>query len=222
MGAVAIAVSGLICVGATYAHWRRFMVPITIAAGAGAVAATVIALLIAAFNPSSPSAELFVMMLVLCAGLAMFAFAMRWDISDRTRETRRSDVAFWLHLLAAPMIAHPVFWLLGVTSGEGNASAAFVVLGVYVLMGIIAIAVDRRAILVSALAYVLFALAMLFREFGILELNVGVTALIIGSALLSLSAFWTPIRRFVVGKLPEAVQAKLPVTHLRVYPAAAA
>jgi hypothetical protein len=29
---------------------------------------------------------------------------MWWDSSDRARLTRRSDVAFWLHLLAAPMI----------------------------------------------------------------------------------------------------------------------
>jgi hypothetical protein len=214
MGAVAIALSGLVCVGATYAHWRRFMVPITIAAGAGAVAATVIALLLAAFNPSPTSAEIFLMLLVLTSGLALFAFAMRWDMSDRARETRRSDVAFWLHLLAAPMIAHPIFWMLGVTSGEGNAGAALSVLGVYILMGLIAIAVDRRALLVSALAYVLFALALLFRKFGVVELNVAVTALIIGSALLCLSAFWAPIRRFVVDKLPSALQARLPVTHL--------
>ncbi len=214
VGAIAIAVSGLICVCAAYAHWRRFMVPITIAAAAGAVAVTTIALILAAFNPADGSTELLMMALILAAGLAMFAFAMRWDISDRTRETRRSDVAFWLHLLAAPMIAHPIFWMLGVTSGEGNAGAALVVLGVYIIMGVIAIAVDRRAMLVSALAYVLFALAMLFREFGILELNVAVTALVIGSALLSLSAFWTPIRRFVVRKLPDGLQTKLPVTHL--------
>jgi hypothetical protein len=215
-GAIAVAVSALIVVGAAYAHWRRFMVPITIAAGAGAVAATVMGLFMAALNPAPDSAEMIIMMMVLVSGLAMFAFAMRWDISDRTRETRRSDVAFWLHLLAAPMIAHPIFWLLGVTSGEGNAGAALMVLAVYVIMGIIAIAVDRRAMLVSALAYVLFAMAMLFRTFGLLELNVAVTALVIGSGLLSLSAFWAPIRRFVVGKLPSALQARLPVTHLAV------
>lgn len=33
-------------------------------------------------------------------------------------------------------------------------------------IGIFALAIDRRALLVSALAYVLFALTLLFREFG--------------------------------------------------------
>ena len=40
------------------------------------------------------------------------------------RITRRSDVAFWLHLLAAPMIAHPIFSLLGLNSGGVSAGEA--------------------------------------------------------------------------------------------------
>src|SRR3546814_7832497 len=98
---------------------------------------------------------------------------MWWDRSDRVRQTRRSDVAFWLHLLAAPMIAHPIFFLLGVTQGDDISSgAAAMVVGIYVLFGLIALAIDRCALLVSALAYVLFALTQLFRTFGAVELNV--------------------------------------------------
>jgi hypothetical protein len=89
------------------------------------------------------------------------------------------------------------------------------VIAVYVAMGVVALAVDRRALLVSALAYVLAALTYLFREFGVVELNVAITALVIGSALLCLSAFWTPIRRAVVEKLPDTLQTMLPVTHLK-------
>ena len=84
---------------------------------------------------------------------------MRWDISDRSRQTRRSDVAFWLHLLAAPMIAHPLFAWLGIADGDTvGLGGVVVVLAVYVVFGLVALAVDRRALLVSALAYVLFAL----------------------------------------------------------------
>ena len=43
--------------------------------------------------------------LMFVAGLGVFAFAMRWDLQDPERITRRSDVAFWLHLAAAPLIA---------------------------------------------------------------------------------------------------------------------
>jgi hypothetical protein len=149
--------------------------------------------------------------LVFVSGLAVFVLAMRWDMSDPKRETRRSDVAFWLHLLAAPMIAHPLFNWLGVNEGENiGALAAVGVLAIYVLMGAVALAVDRRALLVSALAYVLVALTWLFREFGMVELNVALTGLVIGSALLALSAFWTPIRSALVLRLGPGLQAMLP------------
>ncbi len=146
------------------------------------------------------------------AGLAIFALAMRWDITDPVRETRRADVAFWLHLLAAPMIAHPVFfWLGGVDGGESmGIGGALGVMAVYIVFGLVALAIDRRALLVSALAYVLIALGYLFDQFGAVQLAFALTALVIGSALLSLSAFWTPIRAKVVAVLPENLQARLP------------
>jgi hypothetical protein len=111
------------------------------------------------------------------------------------------------------MIAHPLFHWLGVTQGENIGLASVIgVLAVYVALGIVALAVDRRALLVSALAYVLAALTWLFDRFGAVELNVALTALVIGSALLTLSAFWTPIRRSIVERLPSAWQNRLPVT----------
>lgn len=203
--------AALLTAAAAYLHWRRFMVPITVAAGAAALALTAIGLIVTAIGPDSFS-ESALVPLVFAAGLAIFAFAMRWDMSDRERQTRRSDVAFWLHLLAAPMIAHPLFHWLGVTGGENiGFGAAIGVLVVYVAMCAVALAIDRRALLVSALAYVLAALTFLFDRFGAVELNVALTALVIGSALLMLSAFWTPIRRMVVQPLPSGLQARLPV-----------
>ena len=204
---------GLVAAAAAYVHWRRFMVPITVAAGAAGLAVTTIALavsgLMAANADTDP--EPYLLPLVFLAGIAVFAVAMRWDMSDPARETRRSDVAFWLHLLAAPMIAHPLFHWLGVSDGENiGAASAVGVLAVYVLMGMVALAVDRRALLVSALAYVLLALTWLFREFGMVELNVAVTGLVIGSALLALSAFWSPIRAALVARLPGSLQGRLP------------
>jgi len=58
---------------------------------------------------------------------------------------------------------------------------------------------------------VLYAMRSLFAEFGAIELNVALTGLVIGSALLMLSAFWHPIRRAVVGGLPEGTHRFLPV-----------
>lgn len=205
-GALAAAAVALCTAGAAWLHWRRFMVPITVAAGAGALVATAIGLVLAAI----PSIQNAVWPLLLVGGLGVFATAMRWDMSDTQRKTRRSDVAFWLHLAAAPMIAHSIFQMLGVFRNDIGAGMAVVVLALYVGFAAIALAVDRRALLVSGLAYVLAALYALFRSAGAIELGAALTAFVIGSALLSLSAFWQPMRRAVVTTLSQSLRHRLP------------
>lgn len=191
-------------------HWRRFRVAITIAAAVGALAMLVLAA-VAAIRNEPVAGNPLIAPTALACGLAVFAYAMRWDMSDRTRTTQRSDIAFWLHLLAAPLIAHPLFYWMGVTQGHSiGLGTATGVLGIYLAFAVIALAVDRRALLVSALAYVLTALAQLFRNYGAIELNVALTALVIGSALLALSAGWPTIRRALVGRLPENARKRLP------------
>jgi hypothetical protein len=209
--ALVIAASAAVAAGATWLHWRRFRVPITVAVAALTLVGVVMALIASAVG-DVPALENVMLVSALVLGLGVFLFAMWWDSSDRARETRRSDVAFWLHLLSAPLIVHPIFSLLGLTDGDATIGEALVVLGVYVLLGITALAIDRRALLVSALAYVLFALISLFREFGAVELNIALAAFVIGSGLLLLSAFWHGVRRSVVRPLPGALQARLPVT----------
>lgn len=203
--------AGVVAALAASLHWLRFKVPITVAAGSAALAATLIGMVLAALEPVNVDTRQVALWLAFIAGLAVFAFAMRWDLSDPVRTTRRSDVAFWLHLLAAPMIAHPIFATLGVMGGsEIGVGKAIAVLAIYLVFGIVALIVDRRALLVSALVYVLVALAFLFDRFGAVELTVALTALVIGSALLTLSAFWAPIRRGVLGIVPEYWRHALP------------
>ncbi len=191
-------------------HWRRFHVSITIAAAIAALALFVIACVGGITNTRWGENALIAPAALVC-GLAVFAYAMRWDLSDRHRTSQRSDIAFWLHLVAAPLIAHPLFQWMGVTSGESiSAVTAFGVLAIYLAFAVIALAIDRRALLVSALIYVLIALAQLFRSYGAVELNVALTALVIGSALLCLSAFWPVLRRQLVNPLPPELRDRLP------------
>jgi hypothetical protein len=211
LGALVGGVSAAIAAGAAWLHWRRFHVPITVAAGAAAVAGLFLAIVVGIVQPGdSESARNLILGFVLVLGIGMFLFAMWWDSSDRARLTRRSDVAFWLHLLAAPMIAHPIFTLMGLNNGSVSIGEALIVVALYILFGLTALAVDRRALLVSALAYVLYALTELFKQFGAVELNVALTALVIGSALLLLSAYWHQARRLIVTRLPANLQERLP------------
>jgi hypothetical protein len=189
----------LVTGGATWLHWKRFMVPITVAVGAASGVAALVALYVAVTHVSEDG----IFPLVLIGGIGTFALAMWWDGSDLSRTTRRSDVAFWLHLAAAPMIAHSVFHMLGVFQGQIGVAQALIVMALYLVFAFIALAIDRRALLVSSLAYVLYALSMLFQQAGAVELSMAFTAFVIGSALLTLSAFWHPMRRAVIGTLGD-------------------
>jgi MFS family permease len=204
MIALALAVAG----GAAWLHWRRFMVPITVAAGAFAGAATALLLLAAVF----PGLEPLLRAGSFTAGLAIFALAMWWDASDRQRTTRRADVAFWLHLAAAPLIVHSTFGALGLLSVRGAPDAGAAALGIllYIVLAAVALAVDRRALLVSALAYVLYAISALLRGAGSVSFAFAAAALVIGCLLLLLSALWQRVRRSTVGLLPGAIQLYLP------------
>jgi hypothetical protein len=182
---------------AAWAHWRRFMVPITVAAGVMALVAVAIALTLAAV----PAAKDSIYPITLAGGVLVFGLAMWWDMSDKERRTRRSDVAFWLHLAAAPLIAHPIFQMLGVFNADVSIGKALIVLALYLVFAFVALAVDRRALLVSSLAYVLYAMYSLFQSAGAVELSAALTAFVIGSALLTLSVFWHQMRSLVVSLL---------------------
>jgi hypothetical protein len=80
------------------------------------------------------------------------------------------DVAFGhlLALMCAPGV-HPA----GLNDGNATIAEGFVILS---SLGLTALAIDRRALLVSALAYVLYALNEMFRQFGAVELNVALGA----------------------------------------------
>jgi hypothetical protein len=192
---------------AAFGHWRRFHIPITVAAGAAALAGLALAL-VNAVGIIAPNVFL---VLVLLAGLAIFALAMSFDARDRARVTRWSDVAFWLHLLAAPMIVHPVFALAGLLKGSPAPGAAIAVIAVYAALTIVALAIDRRALLVSALGYVIYAIQALVSAGGALDTSLALTALVIGGFLVLLSAAWRPIRARVIALLPTTVTVRLPV-----------
>jgi hypothetical protein len=117
---------------------------------------------------------------------------------------------------------HPIFTLLGLNDGTATVDEGLVVILLYVVLGLTAVAIDRRALLVSALAYVLYALNQLFEQFGAVELNVALTALVIGSALLMLSAFWHQARALVVRPLPPGLKDRLPLIDRTAIPQPAA
>ena len=201
-----LSLAGVVTVVATYFHWRRFKIPITVAAGAGALA-----IAITASIATGLELEKFqILNVVLCCGLAGFAFAMFWDASDRTRTTRRSDVAFWLHLLSAPLIVHPVFTNLGILSNNPSMGAAITVIFLYLLMTLISIVIDRRAFMVSSLIYVVYAFSNLFENYGAVNTKFAITGVILGGSLLLLAVFWQKSRRLLIQMAPTPIRSYVP------------
>ncbi len=193
----------LSCAATTLAallHWLRFHVPITVAAGVTALSSALFASLVAVV----PAAEAFIDAHSFISGIVIFGLAMHWDNSDKQRITRKSDVAFWLHLAAASCIVHPIFITIFEHSGLSAFAQTFSVIGLYIIIALISLIIDRRALMVASLIYVLYTFYTLFEAYGVLSLGYAVTALIIGAALLLLSACWHPCRKSIIERLPPA------------------
>ena len=194
-------VAGLVTAAATALHYWRFRVPVTVAAGAAALVASVMALLYI-FVPDL-SRQQSAPLLLLC-GLTVFALAMRFDLSDPKRLTRRTDIAFWLHMLAAPLIVHPlVSGLIG--DGAMDTASALTILAIFIVLALVALVVDRRAILVSGLSYAGFAFGSLVMNTGISDGVVPLTMLVLGALVLLLSAGWHALRRAMLPLLPDGL-----------------
>lgn len=206
MHASTILLSGSLGLTAAAAHWRRFHVPITVAAAMATLLVTLFGMLLQIF----PTLQAHPEGLILVGGLLCFATAMHWDMADPTRQTRKTDIAFWLHLLAAPLIVHPVFSLLGIEDGSASLGGTVLVLALYALFAALSLAVDRRALMVSAMAYVLYALSRVLEANGIVSEGMAVAGVVLGSSLLLLSAFWHRCRRDILRTLPEPWRARLP------------
>jgi hypothetical protein len=151
----------------------------------------------------------------LVSGLAVFAAAMSFDISDRERLTRRADCAFWLHLLAAPLIVRSVMNLVAVPL-----DTALTVMLTVAVLAVVAILIDRRALLVSGLAYLGLAIFSTLGDAGGGGFTLAATLVILGAIVLALGAGWVPLRRLLLPLLPSAISNRLPPVPARPQPQA--
>jgi hypothetical protein len=204
-----VAAAGLGTAALVAAHYARFRVPITVAAGVTALAASALGL---AYAAAPDFARDNLPALLLLAGVAIFALAMRFDLSDPARVTRRTDIAFWLHLVAAPLIVHPLVGPLIAQDGAITQRAALSVVAAVLVFAVVAVVIDRRALLVSGLVYTGFAFGALIRDagFGADGDTTPAALLALGAFVLLLSAGWRPLRSLFLKLLPARLAARLP------------
>ncbi|NBN65733.1 hypothetical protein [Pannonibacter tanglangensis] len=180
-------------------HYARFRVPVGVAVIAAGGMSCLVAIL-AAVDPLRVDNHL--PWLGLAAGLAAFALAMRFDSRDLSRRTITSDKAFWLHFLAAPLLVHSTLMLMlsGLEgAGAGDILQALVMLSLVVVLALVAVLVDRRAILVSGLGYFGVAISMLLLSAEVSDtVGTSIALLVLGSFILLLGSAWVPVRRHLL------------------------
>jgi len=195
---------------ASLGHYLYFRLPFTLGQTAAAAAATAYFLL-GVIAPDMAAA--WTTPLFLALGLASFAAAMAYDLSDPARETRRADCAFWLHLASAPMIVNSAMGFVWTTDranlGLGDALSTVVLIAA---LAVVALIIDRRAILVAGLIYFGIALSVIINRTGLDDAAVAaLTVLGLGAALLLLGVGWRRTRHAVVSRLvPGALARRLP------------
>jgi hypothetical protein len=204
-----LAAAALLTVLLTAVHYWRFRVPITVAAGCGALTIAVIGLANGFAPQLAPAGYSLV---ILICGLAIFTLAMRFDMADPERRTRRTDIAFWLHLLGAPLIVHSLIRGLVANTSKLDPTAAVAIMAVFLALSFIAVLIDRRAMLVSGLSYAGYAFATLIREAGFSDMTTPATLLALGAFVLLLSAGWRPLRTAILSVTPSALIRNLPKT----------
>jgi hypothetical protein len=205
--------AGAAAVAAGALHWRRFGVPISVAGAAAGAGFLIFALLHGAF-PGTLEDHRAPVLLVL--GLVVFGLAMWWDAADRERRTRKTDVAFWLHVLAAPAIVHPLVFTTSGLDFDGIATdRPLSILAIYAGLALVALVIDRRALLVSGLLYLGVGTGALIDRLGWAAASSGsVAAGLVGAVVLCLAVGWTPLRNLILRVTPAFVRALVPPPRL--------
>jgi hypothetical protein len=155
----------------------------------------------------------------LACGLLIFGIAVTLDLGDRERKTIWSDCAFWLHVVSAPLLVHPLFIMATgqeVAFGEIKPGMDAVV-GLVVLIVVftyVALIIDRRSLLVPTLAY--------FGSLGVANLvndaalgagipPVALVLIAVGGLIILFGAGWQRIRKAVMGAtLTQRLRDRLP------------
>lgn len=191
------------------AFWWRYRVPFAMALMAGAAFGVVLSILGATSGQSAQFADLFLLSAsgpfawgTLLFGLILFALAMRFDMSDPHRMTLRSANGFWLHVIAAPAIVNTV--ALTLLQSEGGLALA-VLVALLIAIAAIAVIIDRRSFLISAVGY---TVAIIWAESD--GGNAAIAILCLGAGLVALGAGWQRVRAGLLTVVPDRLRPRLP------------
>jgi len=185
----------------TAMHYLRFRLPFSLLVGAVVLLLAVTSAAVAIDLKAKDWAS----WIVFIYGIAIFTVAMRFDMTDRERLTRRADSGFWLHLAAAPMIVHPLVSFMS-KSPSNDGTGAILVVAMTIVLALIALLIDRRALVVVALSYLGGAIAYGVTKVAGLSgsgsVAVLITLIFLGTVVIALGVGWRRIRGALLRTIP--------------------
>lgn len=137
-------------------------------------------------------------------GLLVFVAAMWFDTRDTKRLSHISDSAFWLHLLAAPLIVHGVMasMLFSDQPWIQSMNKEVLIVLFFTLFFLVALLIDRRAMLISTQLYVIYALTQLLQDQLSSTQNIMIYVLMaLGLFVIFFGTYWYKTRQLIFGSL---------------------
>jgi len=133
-------------------------------------------------------------------GMVVFVIAFWFDSQDTERQTLLSDNAFWLYLLASPLVVHGIMLLLFTSDVIQDTSVGVEILMIafFAVFFLLSLLIDRRVILVSTQLYMIYALFQLLQD-RLSNMQDAMIYILIGLGLFVIyfGSYWYKSRRFV-------------------------
>ena len=145
--------------------------------------------------------------ILIVFGLIIFAVAFWFDTRDTQRISHLSDNAFWLYLLASPLIVHGVMvsMLLSNQPIFDSLNKELLIIIFFSFFFLVSLLIDRRAILISTQIYVIYALTKLLQNNLNDPQNVLIYVFIgLGLFVIYFGTYWYKTRRFIFRFLQDS------------------
>jgi len=203
-------------------YYKRYRVPFALASLIVSALLTIFSLLLLAISLDGNLVSIFKDNIRLVGGIGLiitltqFFIAMKFDMQDPERVTRRSDVAFWLHLSTAPLLIYSLFTFIFGNDGfwwskDPSALDALIAIIIISFMIIVGIVIDRRAFVTAGLISMGVAIYIITDFSGFNSTVIIALSLVaVGIIVLSLGSSWQRLRAIFVSRLPDNVQKVLP------------
>lgn len=137
-------------------------------------------------------------------GILLFTIAMWFDARDTQRKGYLSDSAFWLHLLAAPLIAHGIMVVILIAE-PGSLLASYrdiFIVGFFTLFFLTALFIDRRALLISSTSYAIYAITQITKgQFADVQNLIAFVFMAFGVFVVLFGTYWYKARSLIFGWL---------------------